>query len=494
MSEIVFAGPVAFLRGAKATVFFSESKSAGDAFAPSGRLATVPVIRRLQNAIGVAYWGEDNRFPQNIEHQMSYCGIGKSALDFKARALYGNGIIPGKITGYDEKTKEEIFQPLDRIKYKVVYEFIERPSFLRWFLEHSIDWSYFSNCYPEGIFSKNAKLITDLKHQESCDSRYKQMNDDGKIDTVFLSKMWGAAKDQYAQFDPKKAIPGLLENPPVMFEVDNKFVKPVDCMDIYDSLNSLTAIADKQLGKGLGAYKSCIMPVNYYSPNKTYYQVPSWDGARLGGWVEIASKIPAMLKRMYEKAFSIKYHIEISESYFEKKFTFEIWDKKSPEAKKAEHVKLLREMDEFLSGDQNAYKTFISFYDVDPVTLKPFGNVIITEIENKSSIDKDLLISNNAGLQVLIAMQVPLPLFSSGMTGAGGQGAGSGSDIREGFLVYNSLLKQERRVLLEPLYNVAAFNREVGGQEEWESGIQFRILDTVLTTLDTGAGTTKTLS
>jgi len=86
-------------------------------------------------------------------------------------------------------------------------------------------------------------------------------------------------------------------------------------------------------------------------------------------------------------------------------------------------------------------------------------------------------------------------LFSAGMTGSMlRSGGGSGSDIREAFLVYNALLNLERNVLMEPLYLVRDFNRVVGGMKEWEEDIVFRVRDTVLTTLDQGKGTAKVVS
>src|SRR5204863_2766543 len=125
-------------------------------------------------------------------------------------------------------------------------------------------------------------------HQESCDARFKQMNENGVIDTVYLSKMWGTSSSQFAKFDPDKKILGIMENPTRLTEVDNKFLKAIDCIDMYDALESTKSIAEKIKDKeGL---KSAIFPVNYPSVNKTYYQVASWNGARLVGWVEIACK------------------------------------------------------------------------------------------------------------------------------------------------------------------------------------------------------------
>src|ERR1035437_7038814 len=315
------------------------------------------------------------------------------------------------------------------------------------------------------------------------------MDDAGSITHIFLSKIFGASRDQFATFDPEKTLVGLIPNLVWPTFVDNKFIKILDCIDMYNPVNSLATIAKNKTGKGL---KSAILPVNYPSPNKTYYQVPAWDGARLGGWVEIASKIPSIIKTLYNKAFKLRYHIEIPETYFQKIYP-ETWEGMT-EVKQAEaRKKLLKEIDDFLSGDKNAYKTFISFFEVDKINKAEYGRIKITPIENLANIDSDLITSPAADMQIQIAMGVNPAETGSGKIGTGQQRSG-GSDIRESSLVGTSLLDLERNVLLDPLYLVRDYNREVGGMSEWAEDLEFRVRDTVLTTLDTGAGTKKVVS
>ncbi len=490
MSDSVhIAGPVAFLKGSSSAVFFSQvTNTAGKNKTSKG---TAAPVKEMQTALKVALWGEDNRFPQNIEQEMAYCGIGKAGLNWKAKALWGSGIIPGKVTGYEDEGKKEIFVPLDRIKYKVVYDFIEDRSFFRFWLEFLQDWVWYSNCFPEMILSADCNTITGFVHQESCDCRFKQMNDKGEIDTVYLSKLWGSAASQYARFDPDKRIRYLIENNQNITEVDNKFVKALDCIDMYDALNSLTEIG-KRLKKTKGL-KSAILPVNYPSVNKTYYQVAAWDGARLSGWVKIAGTIPEIVKALFEKAFSIKYHIEIPYTYYERKFGYETWHSMLEPMQKIEITKVLKEMDDFLTGKENAFKTFVSHFEVSAVELTEHSRIKITVIDDKSTLEKELVTASAADVNILTAMEVNPTLFGAGTFGTGKQQSG-GSNIREAFLVYTSLLNLERQVFLEPLYLVRDYNREVGGVTEWEKEIVFRVRDIVLTTLDTGAGTTKQVS
>jgi hypothetical protein len=490
-----YDGPVTYLEQSESAVYFSrESVTAGTFQANSQKNgsadSTAIIIRKLQSQIDLAYWGEDNRFPQNIVRQMAYCGIGQYGLDRKARKLWGNGIIPGKITGYDANGTE-IFVPLKPQKNSPVYKYFNDRKTLRFWLEYLQDWAWFSNCFPEAILSKDCKTITHFAHQESCDSRFRQMNDAGKIEYMFLSKIWGLSRDQFATFDPDKAMKGLYTNQENFSEIDNKYIKKLDCIDMYDSVNSLKEIAKKLKSKS--GLKSAILPVNYPSPNKTYYQVPVWDGARLGGWVEIACKVPSLIKTLYNKAFKIKNHIEIPSSYFPERFGEEAWAAMKDDEKIRKKKDVLKEMDEFLSGDKNAFKTFVSIFQVDNITKNEYARIKITPIEDKANIDNDIITGSAADTQILIAMGQNPTISGAGKAGSGQQRSG-GSDIREGDLVETSVLNLERNVFMEPLYLMRDFNREVGGISEWSEDLVFRVRDTVLTTLDTGAGTKKVVS
>jgi hypothetical protein len=483
--------PIAYMSESKSAVMFTEDKTAAGTF-NTAKSTAVPV-KDVQNALKVAPWGEDNRFPQNIEQAMAFYGVGKAGLKWKAHALWGNGIIPGKITDYEDEGKKEIFKPLERSKYKTIYNTLEQRSMFRFFLEYFMDWSWYENCFPEIILSKDGKTITALVQQESCDCRFQQMNDKGEIEKVFLSKLWGMAKDQYAKFDPEKRVKGIIENPKEISEVDNKFVKEIHCIDPYNAVNSLKNIAEKQKNRAAGKQKSAILPVQYPSVNKTYYQVPAWDGARLGGWLEIASKIPAMLKKLFNNAFRIKYQIHVPENYFHKIYGKEAWMGMKSDERMTKRREFLKKIDEYLSGAENAYKTFLSVYDVDPHTGKEMGLVKIEVIEDKTNIDKELLTQSAADIQMLVAMGINPTLFGAGTIGTGQQRSG-GSDLREAYLIYCAGLHLERNILLEPLYLIRDYNRIVGGVDIWEDDIVFRFRDTVLTTLDQGKGTEKKVS
>lgn len=492
--SVIFEHNVAYMEDSQSAVYLSMDSNG---FAPGH--GTPAPIKKLVSALDVAPWGEDNRFPQNIVSLMDYCGVGKAALDLKARALRGQGIVPVTIKAYEDGGKTEIVEALDRNKFKMVYDFIESRAFYRFYLEFLRDWTWYWNCFPEMILSNDGKKITGMVHQESCDCRFKQMNETGNIDTVYLSKLWGMAKDQFVKFDPDRIVRGLTgqnSSASVMVraltgqgtkkeEIDGKFLKEIACIDMYNPVESLKKIAEKLKDKS--GLKSAILPVNYPSHNKTYYQLSDWDGARLSGWIEIAGKIPAMFKAIYNKAFNIKYHISIPWSYFVKKYETKFTGA-DQEGRRRIIEEELRVMDKFLSGSDKGHQTFVSFFDVDPTTREGYGLINIKPVESKATFEKDLIASQAANSEIMFAMGMNPDSLGIGAPGGPYSGsAGSGSNLREAKLVYDNGLHLERQVTLEPLYLVRDYNN-------WGAEIQFRHRDIALTTLDKGKGTEKTLS
>lgn len=474
---------IAFLPASGAAVWFGPTSYAayGGGGNTNGQAvaASNPQLTELITELEVAPWGEDNRFPQHISDQLDYCGVAKSALAWKAQALWGQGLYWGKVIDYDDKGNE-IFKIAKPGEHPDVEQFMrDNGRLYRYFLEFNLDWVTYANCFPELVFSRDGKKVKRLVHQESCDARFKQMDNRGRIQWVYLSKLWGGISDQFVKFNKNKALAGFKGSTLQPRIVDNKYVLQRRAIDMYNPLEDTKAAVAE-------GHRNMILPVNFPSTNKTYYQLAYWDGARLSGWLEIAAKIPAMLKAIYKKAFNIKYHIQIPENYWSKRFGAEAWTALKPEEQEEKRRELLAQMDKFLSGEENAHKAFISFFDVDR-DGKESGAIKINVIDNKSTVEKDLLASGAANSELLFAMQINPNMIGAGMPGGIYSGNQGGSNIREGFLVYASLLHLERQLILEPLRLIQQYN-------EWDPDLEWRIKDTVLTTLDTGAGTTKKLS
>lgn len=464
---------IAVLTHAGATVFFSENMGTAKPAAP--------IVRKVQDNLDVAPWGEDNRFPQNIVNHLQACGIAQATLKKIASALYGGGLIYGKVIDIDANGNE-IFKPAMKGEFPEADAFWKNNRIPRFLAEYYLDYVYFANCYPELILNPDGKKITGIVHQESCDVREKQYGDSGTLETVYISKIWGLTSDQFSKFDPEKKIRGIIQDGTKPDKVDGKVVISRKAIDMYFPLDSIN-----KLIKDDKSNRNFILPVKFPSANKTYYQLPAWDGARLAGWIDIASKVPNMIKSMIDKAFSIKYHIEIPEGYFKRKYGEAAWKGMKAEERKKAREDLLQAMDEFLSGSENAYKSFVSYFETDAVDHKEYDRIKITPIDTKSTVDKDLLTASTANSEIMLAMGVNPNIIGAGKPGGVYSSNQGGSNVREGKLEHDSSLVMDRHLLLEPFQLIKEFN-------QWPDELEFRHKNTVLLTLDSGKQTKTEIS
>jgi len=454
--------------------FLSESNSAVTITKATGRQSVAPLVKKLVTDLDVAPWGEDNRFPQQIVEALESSGVAQSTLAWKARSIWGSGIVYGRVASTDAGGSET-FQIAKPGEFPEVDEFFNENNIPRFYAEFNTDLVYFANCFPELIFSNDRKKIKGIVHQESPDCRWKQMNDKGKIDTVYISKLWGMTKDQFVKFDPKKQLKGLMSPDKSPTEVDNKFVLKLPAADMYFPIDSVNVIADE------GKYASFIFPVNYPSPNKTYYQLPSWDGCRRGGWIEVSARVPEMMKTYLSNAFNLRYHIEIPEQYFERRYGKSEWSGMSNEQRSKARNDILTMMDSFLAGSENAYKSFTSYFETSH-DFREYNRIKITAVDVKNNTDKDLLLGGTANSEIMFAMGVNPNILGAGKPGGVYASNQGGSNIREGKLEHDSTLHLERQLALEPLNFIKQYNK-------WPAELEFRFKDTVLTTLDTGKQT-----
>lgn len=466
MSVHNLSASVSYISSVNATVFFAGSPSGAKESSAS------PLVKKMQTALDVFPWGDDNRFPQNVVDQIAEGSPMQSSLNIKAKSLWGGGVVWGKmVKGQFEKAEMGVYPEVD--------DFFLENDIPRFYAELNQDYVYFANCFPELIYSKNFKKIARLIHQESCDCRFKQMDDKGNINIVYLSKMWGVSEDQIAKFGKAKDLKGRLESyssEASPEKVDDKFVKQRYALDPYFPMEGLATYAEKK-------QTSVILPVNYPSPNKTYYQLAHWDAVRRSGWIEIATQIPNMLKTMYQNAFNIKYHIEIPENYLQKKLSSsgKKWSDMTPQEKLKEKELLLESMDKFLSGTDNAHKSLITYFSTD-VEGKEFERIKITPIEHKSNIDKDLLASGTANSELLFALEMNPNMIGAGKPGGVYSSNQGGSNIREAKTAHDMLLNLDRHMTLAPLRVIARYNG-------WPKELIFRHEDIEMTTLDKGKET-----
>ena len=392
-------------------------------------------------------WGPGNDFPQKVISDVSKVSVAAPALEFKIKAHYGTGLITFK-REVDEKGKV-IIKVQDVNKIPEIKSFFKNSKIKRYFLEQITDLVWFYNVFPEMIVSRDFSKITSIRSLEAAFCRWSEMDEgERRIKILGYSALWPREEE-------------ITEIP------------------VISPWWSVERTRDYLRKNKIWKF---VYPTYIPTPGRSFYQVAYWNGARKSGWFDVAGAIPEFKKHLMKNQMTIKWHVEIPESYWDKLFPFPEFTKKKKKEKSEEK---LGEMDDFLSDTKNTGKTFFSHFAVDPITKQPLPGWKITALDNKLIGGEYLEDSQAANSEIMFSMRVDPSLVGHGIPG-GKLGAGSGSDKREAFNIYNSLLLTDRDVTVEPLEFIRDFNG-------WDEDLEFGFGNITLQTLDKNpTGTSNT--
>jgi hypothetical protein len=410
---------------------------------------------KLDNTISfgkykIALWGDANNFPQTANTTIGKTGVLNTGLKFIRNFTLGQGIFPCKIKGFDDDGNEllEIINDTELRKFvngRVVRRYLETA--LR-------DYLKFGPAFPQLIFNGSGDKIVGLNTINALHGRYTEANN-GYIEKLIVSGNWpdGPETDKFESYD---------------------------VLDTYDPFADLDR---RRIGKELKG-QSFIYPLKDSWSNNDYYSEPLWLPAYNAGWIDVAHKVPNFLKKAYENQITWKWHVQIPYSY---------WDKKYPETEyktTAERIAAIQlEMDsieENLCGTENANKALFTFFSVNEANGKAEEQWIIEPLDNKYKEGDKLITSAAANSEILFSLMLNPNVMGAGMPGGVYSGNQGGSNVREAFLVNVANAWLDRQNVLDPIECMLEFN----GVKD----IELRFRNTILTTLDTGAGTEKKLS
>ena len=279
---------------------------------------------------------------------------------------------------------------------------------------------------------------------------------------------WGACKC---------IVSGCWPDTPGVAEGDN--VQVLDCLMDYDPELHLEWM--KVAGK---MKKPFVFPIRDSWSNNDYYGEPIWLPSYILGWVDVAHMVPQFLKKAYKNQITWKWHVQIPYSYWDKKFP--VGDFNDTEARKKAIQDHMDKVEQNLCGIENAEKPLFTHYAINEANGKIEEEWKITALDNKYKGGENLVTSAAANSEILFSLMVNPNVFGAGMPGGSYAGNQGGSNIREAFLVNIANAWIDRQNLLDPIVLMLRSN----GLKD----VELRFRNTILTTLDTGAGTKKTLS
>lgn len=397
----------------------------------------------------VVSWGTGNMFPQLAVSMIRITTVLNTGLKFIRNFTMGQGIFPCIVEGYDDNGNEVLKPYTD----KKVTDMVNSRQTRR--MMEAVVRDYLKvGCSAVQFVPNQFGEIVGLNAVNSMYFRHTKPDEQGNHSTI-ISGWW-----------PQAPAKGEFEVLPALNEFN-----PELQVDIL-----------KRTGK---MKKGFIMPVRDSWSNDDIYSEPIWLPAFLCGWVEIAHMVPTFLKKAYKNQITWKWHVQIPYSYWDKKYPEA--DYKDPEARKNDIQREMDNIERSLCGIENAEKPMFTHYAVNDMNGKIEEEWKITALDNKYKGGDNLVTSAAANSEILFAIMVNPNVLGAGMPGGTYAGNQGGSNIREAFLVNIANAWIDRQNILDPLQLLLHL-------QGVPSNVQLRFRNTVLTTLDTGAGTKKTLS
>lgn len=436
------------------TAFVDIVRSAKDSIRKRDILQPLSTTREeaiVYNNMDVLSWGKSNDFPFEASRIIASTSVLNTGLKFLRQLTIGQGLYPCKVTGYDAKGNEQLSAVDDPELVKLM-----NGRMVRKYLEKvSRDYFKFGVGYVLLTPNANGKIIG-LQPINALFVRLTKPDSTG-IGKAIVSGGWPTS-------------PGVNGDKPVVY----------DCLLEYDPSIHLDLL--RKNGRLNRPVMYCVRDT---WSNNDIYSEPVWLPAYLLGWIDVAHLVPHFLKHAYENQVTWKWHVQIPYSYWEKRFPADDPRFDTPTKRELAIKKAMDEIENNLCGTENAEKPLVTHYATNEANGKNEEEWKITALDNKYKGGDNLVTSAAANSEILFSLMVNPNVMGMGMPGGSYAGNQGGSNIREAFLVNIANAWIDRQTFLDPIYLLLS---DMG----YDCEIRYR--NTVLTTLDTGAGTQKTLS
>lgn len=397
-------------------------------------------------------WGRNNDFPHLADDIISGTSVLNTGLKFLRQLTIGQGLFPCNVTGYDDKGNEQ----LTPVNDKVLVSLLSGRMIRKYTEKISRDYFKYGSAYVLLVPNPDGKIIG----LQAVNAKFVRLTrpDSNGLQKAIVSGGWPQAV----------GING-------------------DVPQVYDLLTDYDPDLHLELLKANGRMKKAVMyAVRDTWSNQEHYSEPVWLSAYRLGWIDIAHMVPTFLKHAYENQVTWKWHVQIPYSYWEHRFPRDDARYDTPDKRKIAINTAMQEIENNLCGTDNAEKPLVTHYSVNEMNGKTEEKWEITALDNKYKGGENLVTSAAANSEILFSLMVNPNVFGAGMPGGSYAGNQGGSNIREAFLVNIANAWIDRQTFLDP---ITLLMKELG-----YSDVDIRYRNTVLVTLDKGAGTQKTLS
>lgn len=374
---------------------------------------------KVSDDISYIPWGGDNEMPYNIldlierDETLSTCQM------FNAEICYGAGL-EYNTDNCTQDTKAEI------------ENFFLNNSIPSYFLGVSQDFKHFAFCVSVIILNGKGSKILRIIRKNACYCRFSPINKDGKIDKLL-----------YANW---------RKNP------SEKDIEVIDLLDIDSPYTDLMIRLGKIPGPdGLTKLRTSSRKFAILTKVPTtdnyYYPIPYYASLFRGKWYNIKQLIGIAKEAKLKNSAPIKYHIEISDKYFEELCRREgITDRNT---KIERIVQEKKQIIDFLTTSENSGKVWFSTFYINPHGDEQHDVVINKIDDSKEGGDWESDIQEAINM-FCFTMRVHSNLVGS--VPGKSQTNNSGSDKRELYTIAQALQKPYHDLLFTVHRLIIKFN------------------------------------
>ena len=369
---------------------------------------------------GLSYipWGADNQMPYEILNLIESDETLSTCQMFNAEVCYGSGLVynTDKST---TKTREQ------------VDDFFLENNIAGYYLGVCQDFKHFAFCVSVIILNADGSKVVRIVRKEACYCRFTPANKQGKIEKVLYAN-WRVS---------------------IASREDIEVIELLDMASPWTDLQERLARKEKT--------RKFAIVTRVPTPDSTYYPIPYYAALFKGKWYNIKTLIGMAKEAKLKNSAPIKYHIEISNKYWEGIFKAEgITDRLK---QKERVVKEKQNILDFLTGAENAGKAWFSTFYTNPNGDEQHDVVITKVDDDKEGGDWSTDIQEAVNM-FCFTMRVHSNLVGS--VPGKGQTNNSGSDKRELYTIAQALQKPYHDLLFLPHRIIIKFNKWQGAVPE----------------------------
>lgn len=231
----------------------------------------------------------------------------------------------------------------------------------------------------------------------------------------------------------------------------------------------------------VGEERTFVLNLRVSSPGRFYYSKPYWWSVFASGWYDFASAIPVYKKSLIKNQMSIRYLVYIKDTFWDALYSEKSIARTDKDKMAAARSEFLESLEQYLAGEENAGKSFVSHFRYDKLKGFQDKDIIIDTLKTEPVGGEYIEDSEEVSNTICYAMGVHPSIIGAS---PGKSKNINGTEARELFLIEQAMAKRYQELTLAPLYAAKIMNG-------WPKDIYFSIVNTQLVTLDKGSGAVK---